>query len=128
MYRAKGNIESGTRFSAFRFAIAVLTALVLFSGCGDKEPKADERLVAAYVELRVVEQTYGGESPAARLARRTVLEKYGYDRESFIAACDKVLEDETMWVPFQRTVTERVDSLLGIPKPVKDPKKEKGKK
>ena len=113
---------------AFRFAIAVLMSFVFFAGCTDREPKADERLVSAYVELRVVEQTYGGESPAARLARRTVLEKYGYDRESFTAACDKVLEDETQWVPFQRAVTERVDSLLGIPKPTKDPKKDKGKK
>ena len=78
MYRAKGNIKSGTRFSAFRFAIAVLMSFVFFAGCTDREPKADERLVSAYVELRVVEQTYGGESPAARLARRTVLEKYGF--------------------------------------------------
>lgn len=122
------NNRFGTRFAAFRFAVAVLVSLVFLTGCSDKGPQADERLVSAYVEIRVVEQTYGGESPAARLARRAVLEKYGYDRESFVAACDKVLEDEKMWVPFQRAVTERVDSLLGIPKPVKDQKKGKEKK
>lgn len=109
------------------FAIVLLLALA-FIGCSEKEPQVDQNLVAAFVEIRMVEQTYGAEAPVARLARQTVLEKYGYNRESFAAACDKVLEDETMWVPFQRTVTERIDSLLGIPKPVKDPKKEKGKK
>lgn len=84
--------------------------------------------MSAYVEVRMVEQTYGGESPAARLARKTVLEKYGYTRESFAAACDKVLDDETMWVPFQQAVVDRIDSLLGIPKATKDPKKKEDKK
>jgi len=126
--------DSGTRSRAFRFAMAMkacaffLACAFLFAGCADKEPRADERLVAAYVEIRVADQTFGAESPAARLAHKTILEKYGYDRLSFVEACDKVLADQKMWVPFQRAVTERVDSLLGIPKPVKDAKKGKGKK
>ena len=55
-----------------------------------------------------------------------LIEKYGYDRESFAAACEKVLEDEHMWMPFQQAVVDRIDSLLGIPKPVA--KKKEGKK
>ena len=111
------------------FAVAVATAPAVLVGCGQDAPTPDNRFVSAYVEMRMVEQTYGGESPAARLARKTVLEKYGYDRESFAAACEKVLEDEYMWMPFQQAVVDRIDSLLGIPKPVaKDAKKKEGKK
>lgn len=117
-------LSSFALFAAF--AVAVATAPAVLVGCGNDTPTPDERLVSAYVEVRMVEQTYGGESPAARLARKTVLEKYGYTRESFAAACDKVLDDETMWVPFQQAVVDRIDSLLGIPKPVA--KKKEGKK
>lgn len=103
-----------------------LAFAALLAGCSDKAPTPDERLVAAYVEIRLVEQNYGENSPNVRLARRGILEKYGYTRESFAEACDKVLNDETLWVPFQTAVTDRIDSLLGIPKPVKeDPKKKK---
>ena len=48
--------------------------------CTDSAPKADKRLVAAFVEMRVAEQLYGGESPMGRLVRRDVLKKYGYTR------------------------------------------------
>ncbi|MBR4786136.1 MULTISPECIES: hypothetical protein [Fibrobacter] len=119
-------LSSFALFAAF--AVAVATAPAVLVGCGNDAPTPDERLVSAYVEVRMVEQTYGGESPAARLARKTVLEKYGYTRESFAAACDKVLDDETMWVPFQQAVVDRIDSLLGIPKATKDPKKKEDKK
>ena len=61
-----------------------------------------------------------------RLVRRDVLKKYGYTREEFLKATDELLEDEKRWMPFQLAVSERIDSLLGIPKVV--PVQKKGKK
>lgn len=124
------NRVNGTRATAFRFAIAVLAALLL-AACGKETPTVDENLVSAFVEIRMVEQNYGAESPAGRLAHKGVLERHGYTRESFAAACDKVLDDDALWIPFQQAVVDRIDSLLGIPKPVakdKDAKKKEGKK
>jgi hypothetical protein len=122
------NRVNGTRSNAFRFTFALLVALLL-AGCSGDAPDVDERLVSTFVEIRMVEQTYGPDSPAGRLARKGVLERHGYTRETFAAACDKVLEDDAQWIPFQKAVVERIDSLLGIPKPVvKDPKKKEAKK
>ena len=116
------------RSNAFRFAFAVFAAL-LVTGCSGDSPKVDERLVSTYVEVRMVEQTFGAESPAARLARKGVLERHGYTAESFAKACDKVLDDDALWIPFQQAVVDRIDSLLGIPKPAaKDAKKKEDKK
>ena len=98
---------------------------LLLCACTDSAPKADKRLVAAYVEMRVAEQLYGGESPMGRLVRRDILKKYGYTREDFIKACDKVLDDENRWMTFQVAVSDRIDSLLGIPKVVPVQKKDK---
>ena len=114
-----GAWKTGLRFAFFG---AVLFALV---ACSDSPEKADERLVAAFVELRVAEQQHGGETSFGRIVRRDILKKYGYSREEFIKACDKVLDDEKRWLVFQVAVTDRIDSLLGIPKP--KPEK-KGKK
>ena len=107
---------------AMMFAAFQTSALV---ACSDSPEKADERLVAAFVEMRVAEQVYGGETPFSRIARRDILTKYGYSREEFIKSVDKVLDDERRWLVFQVAVTDRIDSLLGIPKP--KPEK-KGKK
>lgn len=108
-----------------RFAFFCVVALA-FCACSDSAPKADERFVAAYVEMRAAEQLYGGETPTARLVRRKILNKYGYTREEFLKACDKVLENGAGWIPFQMAVSDRVDSLLGIPKVI--PVQKKGKK
>ena len=107
-----------------RFAFLCVVALA-FCACSESGTKPDERLVAAFVEMRVAEQNFGGESPSARLIRQAVLKKYGYTREEFIKACDKVLDDERGWVAFQTAVSERIDSLLGIPKVVPQQKKDK---
>ena len=114
-----GAWKTGLRFAFFGAALFALAA------CSDSPEKADERLVAAFVEMRVAEQVYGGETPFGRIARRDVLTKYGYSREDFIKSMDKVLDDEKRWLVFQVAVTDRIDSLLGIPKP--KPEK-KGKK
>lgn len=100
----------------------VLLALFIFS----KTPeKTDERLVSAFVEMRVAEQLYGGDSPMGRLVRREVLKKYGYTREEFLKATDKVLDKGEGWMPFQMAVSERIDSLLGMPKVIPIQKKDK---
>lgn len=114
-----GAWKTGLRFTFFGAALLALVA------CSDSPEKADERLVSAFVEMRVAEQVYGGETPFGRIARRDVLTKYGYSREDFIKSMDKVLDDEKRWLVFQVAVTDRIDSLLGIPKP--KPEK-KGKK
>ena len=100
----------------------VLLAFFIFS----KTPeKTDERLVSAFVEMRVAEQLYGGDSPMGRLVRREVLKKYGYTREEFLKATDKVLDKGEDWMPFQMAVSERIDSLLGMPKVIPIQKKDK---
>ena len=114
-----GAWKTGLRFAFFGAALFALVA------CSDSPEKADERLVSAFVELRVADQQHGGESLFGGIVRRDILKKYGYSREEFINACDKVLDDERRWLVFQVAVTERIDSLLGIPKP--KPEK-KGKK
>ena len=107
-----------------RFAFLCVVALA-FCACSESGTKPDERLVAAFVELRVAEQNFGGESPSARLIRQDVLKKYGYTREEFIKACDNVLDDGKSWMVFQTAVSDRIDSLLGIPKVIPVQKKDK---
>lgn len=113
----------GSSFLRRLFLFGVV-ALALCA-CTDSAPKADKRLVAAYVEMRVAEQLYGGDSPMGRLVRRDVLKKYGYTREEFIKACDKILDDGKLWMGFQIAVSGRIDSLLGIPKVIPVQKKDK---
>ena len=122
MARFLRDMVNGTRTTAFRFASALLAAFLL-AACSKEDIKPDMRLVEAFVEVRIIEQNYGAEAPAARLARQATLKKYGYTTETFTQACDAVLNDDAMWLPFERAVTERIDSLLGIPKPVKEKKK-----
>ena len=85
-------------------------------GCSN-EVSVDEKFVNLYVELRLVDINYGKDSPMGRLVRRNTLKAAGYTREQFIAKADEILDDERMWVPFQKAVTARLDSLLVEPKP-----------
>ncbi|MCQ2123055.1 MAG: hypothetical protein MJZ25_02610 [Fibrobacter sp.] len=80
-------------------------------GCSG-EVSVDQNFVDTFIELRVVEVTYGATSPMARMVRQDVLKKHGYTIEKFLAKTDALLEDESMWVPFQKAVTVRVDSLV----------------
>ncbi len=125
-----------TSISAKRFVLdearvtglrLVLLAVALFlCSCKDKDVSVDEKLVNLFVDLRVCEQLYGGESASASLARREVLNRHGYDRERFLSEVNVVLSSKEQWVPFQKAVNDRIDLLLGIPKP-EEPQK-KGKK
>ena len=68
-----------------------------------------------FIELRVVELTYGKDSPTGRLVRQDALKAAGYTREQFLAKANDILDDERQWMPFQKAVTERIDSLLAEP-------------
>lgn len=91
------------------FALSFVVAALL--GCSG-EVSVDQNFVDTFVELRLVDITYGATAPASRIARQDILKKHGYSLESFLAKTDDVLEDEKMWVPFQKAVTARIDSLL----------------
>ncbi len=95
----------GGQFVALSFVVAALL------GCSG-EVSVDQNYVDTFVELRVIDITFGAQSPASRIARQEVLKKHGYTLESFLAKTDKVLEDENMWVPFQKAVTVRIDEKI----------------
>jgi hypothetical protein len=95
------------------FPLALLLA-ALFSGCSG-EVSVDQEFVNLYVELRVAEMTYGKTSPTTRLVRQDALKAAGYTRESFLAKADEILSDERQWIPFQKAVNARIDSLLAPP-------------
>ena len=95
------------------FPLALLLA-ALFSGCSG-EVSVDQEFVNLYVELRLAEMTYGKTSPMTRLVRQDALKAAGYTRETFLAKADEILGDERQWVPFQKAVNARIDSLLAPP-------------
>lgn len=68
--------------------------------------------MAAYVEMRAIEQAYGAESASARIVRRDILKKYGYTRETYLQMAERIRDDEFCWVPFQARVVDRIDSIL----------------
>lgn len=90
-------------------------ALLLGVGCSS-EVKMDQRLVDTFVELRLADMSFGGDSPMARLYRQDVLKKSGYTREQYLEKVATILDNEEQWVPFQRAVNERIDSLLAVRK------------
>lgn len=94
--------------------LAVFFAMFFFVlfGCSEISPSIDEKFVAAYVEMRIIEQSYDQGASEAGLARKEVLKKYGYTRESFIQKSNEILNDEKRWLPFQQLVKDRVDSLV----------------
>ena len=90
-----------------------LAALIcLQTGCEKKEPAVDQKFVNTYTELLIAEQMYGRESPDARIKRKAILTEAGYTREQFLKKANAILEDRDMWVPFQRAVVNRLDTLL----------------
>lgn len=97
------------------FAFFALAGLAVLCGCKN-DAMPDQRFVDAFVEIRIVESTYGPESPTARIVRQDVIKKFGYTREEFLAETDRILENEKVWVPFQKAVVERIDSLMALPK------------
>ncbi len=99
------------RFGFLPILLAALLSVALVA-CRDENPTVNEKFIAAFVEMRVIEQTYGADSPMCRLARADVLKKYGYTRESFMAESKKILENPSYWNPFQNRVLDHIDSTL----------------
>ena len=90
-----------------------LAALIcLQAGCEKKAPTVDQKFVNTYTELLIAEQMYGTDSPKARLHRKTILDSAGYSREIFLQKARAILDDKDMWVPFQKAVIERLDTLV----------------
>ena len=87
---------------------------VLLVGCA-REVSVDQKFVDLFVELRVIDMTYGKDSPMGRLVRQDALKAAGYTREKFLAKTDDILNDERQWVPFQKAVNARLESLLAPP-------------
>lgn len=85
--------------------------ICLQSGCDKKEPSVDQKFVNTYTELLIAEQMYGKDSPAARLRRKAVLDSVGYSRDEFLKMSKAILDDKDMWVPFQKAVINRLDTL-----------------
>ena len=92
--------------------IALAVLMCLQAGCDKKSPTLDERFVNTYTELLIAEQMYGKDSPSARLKRKAILDNAGYSREQFLKKADEILDDKDMWVPFQKAVIARLDSLI----------------
>lgn len=90
-------------------------ALLLGVGCSG-EVSADEHLVDTFVELRLLDINYGGETPMARLGRQDILRDAGYTREEYLERIQKILDDPDQWIPFEKAVNARIDSLLAVKK------------
>lgn len=119
MLRNVGKLLSGPRVMPDLIRHLLVAALLFsaafgMSGCSG-EVTVDQKFVNLFVELRVAELTYGKDSPQARLVRQDALKAAGYTREQFLTKTDEILSDELQWVPFQKAVNARIDSLLAIP-------------
>lgn len=97
----------GGQLVALSFVVA---ALIACSG----EVSVDKNYVDAFIEMRAMEAAYGTTSPVARMNRQEILRKYGFTRESYLKKTDEILEDEMTWVPFQKAVVARLDSMLSL--------------
>ena len=105
--------------------LSLSLGLLSLTSCEEKSPTVDEKLVEAFVDIRAMEQVLGTDAPEARVARKDIVEKYGFTLESFKASIDNVLADKNLWLPFQKAVVARIDTLLHVPAP--QPPKEKKK-
>lgn len=108
-------VENKTMGARAVIAVALLLFSVFAMGGCSGEVTVDQKFVDLFVELRVAEITYGKDSPMGRLVRQDALKAAGYTREQFLAKTDEILNDERQWVPFQKAVNARIDSLLTPP-------------
>lgn len=96
-----------------------LLLALLCSACENSGQPSD-KFIEAYIELRVATELHGT-TPSAGLARREILKKYGYTRESFNAEADRLRSDYNLWVEYERRVLERLDTLANAhSRPVSD--------
>ena len=110
-----GWIRFGRQWAWRASVMSLYMGCIMLCACDQGSPSIDSRLVSTYVDIRVMEQSLGTETPEARLARKSIVEKHGYTLESYKNAIDNILEDDSRWVPFQQAVVRNIDSLLGNP-------------
>ena len=91
--------------------LVLATILFLAAGCEKKEPSVNQKFVNTYVELLVAESMYGQNNPTSMVKRQTILKDSGYTRSSFLKEANAILDDRDMWVPFEKAVIARLDSL-----------------
>lgn len=92
--------------------LGLTVLLLLASGCEKKEPSVDQKFVNTYVEMLIAESMYAQNTPNAMVKRQAILKEAGYTRNTFLKKANSILDDRDMWVPFQRAVIARLDSLL----------------
>ena len=117
MVSGRNNIEQGCKNLRQVAQCALWTlgcaALLFFAaGCEKKDPSVDQKFVNTYVEMLVAENIYGKTSTATMVKRQEILKNAGYTRESFLKKSNDILDDKNMWVPFQKAVIARLDSLI----------------
>jgi hypothetical protein len=107
-------IIKSSKSVAWRFLmiLGLAALLCLQSGCDKKAPSVDQKFVNTYTELLIVEQMYGKDSPTARIKRKAILDSAGYSRDLFLKKANAILDDRDMWVPFQKAVIDRLDTLI----------------
>ena len=108
-------VENKTMGARAVFAVALLLFSAFAMGGCSGEVSVDQKFVDLYVEMRVIDMTYGKDAPMGRLVRQDALKAAGYTREKFLAKTDEILNDERQWVPFQKAVNARLDTLLAPP-------------
>ena len=96
----------------FLMILGLAALLCLQMGCDKKAPSVDQKFVNTYTELLIVEQMYGKDSPTARIKRKVILDSAGYSRDQFLKKANAILDDRDMWVPFQKAVIDRLDTLI----------------
>jgi hypothetical protein len=96
----------------FLMILGLAALLCLQMGCDKKAPSVDQKFVNTYTELLIVEQMYGKDSPTARIKRKVILDSAGYSRDLFLKKANAILDDRDMWVPFQKAVIDRLDTLI----------------
>ena len=114
MTGVRSQIFKNTKNVAWRFLMifGLVALLCLQTGCEKKAPSVDQKFVNTYTELLIVEQMYGKDSPTARTKRKAILDSAGYSREQFLKKANDILDDRDMWVPFQKAVIDRLDTLI----------------
>lgn len=65
----------------------------------------------AYIEMRVISEIYGTR-PEASLLNRSVLEKYGFTKETFTETVEALRKDYSKWHDFQKSVVAHIDSMI----------------
>jgi len=122
------HLAAGCNLRRALWALACAALLFLAAGCEKKAPSVDQKFVNAYVEMLVAENMYGKSSTTAMVKRQNILKEAGYTRETFLKKANSILDDRDMWVPFQRAVVARLDSLIeeGNKDKEKGPKRKRG--